>query len=173
MRLKQLETFIYKESQWSVSEFPKLDSDRTLVLVFGAPEYIDNPHPIEDLARAYPNSAVVGCSTSGEIYDEMILDESLTVSVMKLEHTHIVRADGAVSSAADSYDAGQAIARALVGPNLRGVLVLSEGININGSELVRGLNAVLPETVVVTGGLAGDGDRFKKTWIIRDGTPQR
>jgi hypothetical protein len=36
---------------------------------------------------------------------------------------------------------------------------------------VRGLNAILPSSVVVTGGLAGDGDRFERTWVIRDGIP--
>ncbi len=36
---------------------------------------------------------------------------------------------------------------------------------MNGSQLVRGLNAVLPESVVVTGGLSGDGTRFKRTWV--------
>jgi hypothetical protein len=46
---------------------------------------------------------------------------------------------------------------------------------VNGSELVRGLNANLESSVVVTGGLAGDGDRFKDTWVLdRDGgQPQR
>jgi hypothetical protein len=29
-----------------------------------------------------------------------------------------------------------------------------------------GLNAELPDEVVVTGGLAGDGDRFERTWVL-------
>ena len=35
-----------------------------------------------------------------------------------------------------------------------------------------GLNSVLPESVVVTGGLAGDGDRFQTTWVISGGRAQ-
>ena len=38
-------------------------------------------------------------------------------------------------------------------PALRTVFVLSEGLHVNGSELVRGFASVLPESVVVTGGL--------------------
>jgi hypothetical protein len=53
---------------------------------------------------------------------------------------------------------------------LRAVFVLSKGTDVNGSELVRGLNAGLPPEVVVTGGLAGDGARFGKTWVMHDGT---
>ncbi len=35
-----------------------------------------------------------------------------------------------------------------------------------------GVNSVLPEKVVVTGGLAGDGDRFKRTWVLDGGQPK-
>jgi len=51
------------------------------------------------------------------------------------------------------------------------VLVLSDGLNVNGSELVKGLNDTLGGDVVVTGGLAGDGTDFKRTWVIKDRTP--
>src|SRR4029077_333966 len=77
----------------------------------------------------------------------------------------------AVSSSADSFQAGQSIARQLQGSELQGVFVLSEGKHINGSELVRGITSVLP-TTIVTGGLAGDGDRFQRTWVLCQGRPQ-
>jgi hypothetical protein len=35
--------------------------------------------------------------------------------------------------------------------------------------LVSGLNSTLNERIVITGGLAGDGDRFEKTWLISAG----
>jgi hypothetical protein len=40
---------------------------------------------------------------------------------------------------------------------------------VNGSELARGINESLPADVAVTGGLAGDGSRFSRTWVLRDG----
>jgi hypothetical protein len=63
------------------------------------------------------------------------------------------------------FTAGRDLARKLDRPGLRGVLVLSEGLRVNGSQLVKGLNSVLPESVVVTGGLSGDGTAFKRTWV--------
>ena len=51
------------------------------------------------------------------------------------------------------------------------MFVLSDGVHVNGSELVRGIDGVLPHSVVVTGGLAGDGDRFARTWVIDGGEP--
>jgi hypothetical protein len=55
-------------------------------------------------------------------------------------------------------------------PGLRAVFVLSEGLTVNGSELVRGFNSALDPSVLVTGGLAGDGTRFEKTWVLRNAT---
>jgi len=46
---------------------------------------------------------------------------------------------------------------------------LSDGLRVNGTELLSGVQEVLPADVVVTGGLAGDGDRFATTWVVRDG----
>jgi hypothetical protein len=45
------------------------------------------------------------------------------------------------------------------------VFVISEGSFINGSELVAGFNAVNPNNIPVTGGLAGDAARFEKTQV--------
>jgi len=168
----KLETFFYSSaSGWSCGAFPTLDSDRTLVIVFGAPEFADAPEPIREVVRAYPSSHIVGCSTAGEIFGTKISDHSLSVAVVRFDHGSVASAIAPVRSAEESYTAGQSLASQLEGPSLRGVLVLSDGLNVNGSELVRGLNSVLPESVVVTGGLAGDGDRFQRTWLIRDGAP--
>ncbi|MGD9099768.1 MAG: FIST N-terminal domain-containing protein, partial [Anaerolineae bacterium] len=120
----------------------------------------------------YPSSHIVGCSTAGEISGTEIFDDSLSVGVVRFDHTAIDTKIAAVQSANESYAAGELLAQQLYTPALRGVLVLSDGIGVNGSELVRGLNAVLPSSVVTTGGLAGDGERMERTWVIKDGAPQ-
>jgi len=43
---------------------------------------------------------------------------------------------------------------------------------VNGSELVRGLTEHLPPHVAVTGGLAGDGDRFQETLVLWNDAPR-
>ncbi|AGP41734.1 FIST N-terminal domain-containing protein [Sorangium cellulosum] len=162
-----LETFHYDRDtqRWSVRVLPVLDSDRTLVLVFGAPEFLDDPGAIRELRRAYPRSHMVGCSSAGEIAGTAVRDGTLSVAVARFERTTLSAAQVEVASASESFAAGQALARKLDRPGLRGVLVLSEGLGVNGSQLVAGLNAVLPESVVVTGGLSGDGTRFQRTWV--------
>lgn len=168
----KLETLSLTEAGWSQQPFPPLDSAQTLVIVFGAPGFAERAEAFRDLAAAYPQAQIVGCSTSGEILGATVQDNSLAVAVLQFEATRLAVTTASVTSAQDSRAAGEALARQLLQPDLRGVFVLSDGILVNGSELVRGLNAVLPETVVVTGGLAGDGVSFGRTWVIKDGRPQ-
>ncbi len=170
MRLK---TFSFDTGAgWSCGSLPALDSGSTLVIVFGGSDFADHPGPIQELARAYPESHIIGCSSAGEIFGTKISDGTLSVAVARFEHGSVATALAPVGPDASSFSAGESLAHQLEGPSLRGVLVLSDGINVNGSELVRGLNSVLPESVVVTGGLAGDGDKFEQTWMIKEGTPQ-
>lgn len=169
----KIETYSYSEkNSWSDPFSTELDAVETLVIVFGASSFLDKPQVLNELAEHFPKSKMVGCSTSGEILGETINDESLSVAVAKFEKTCLDLATAPISKAEESFAAGENLAKSLLKPSLRGVLVLSDGLNVNGSELVKGLNSVLPTDVVVTGGLAGDGDRFARTWVLKDGKPQ-
>ena len=159
-------------SVFSPASLSSLDSEETLVLLFGAPDLIDTPHRIREVIDACPRSHVMGCSTAGEIHGCEIFDDSMAVAALRFDNTPIRTAHAAVHSPNDSYAAGREIATQLPQSSLRGVLVLSDGLNVNGSELVKGLNDTLGETVVVTGGLAGDGTHFKRTWVLKDRTPK-
>src|SRR5205085_1292265 len=160
----------YLDGAWS-EPFPDLDSEKTLVLAFASPEYADRAELFAELVAAYPRAAVIGCSTSGEIDHTRIRDHSICVGVLRFEHTRVRYAKAELRSAEMSYAAGGALADQLAGRGLRAVLVLSRGHDVNGSELIRGINAKLTPEVVVTGGLAGDGDRFGKTYVIGEGKP--
>jgi hypothetical protein len=142
------------------------------VVLFGASSLADQPDPIHDVVRIYQDCSVVGCSTSGEIYGSQIKDGTLVGAVVDFDRTIVRSASAPVDSTASSFRAGASLARGLLARDLRAVLVLSDGLHVNGSELIRGLNSVLPESVIVTGGLAGDGDKFQRTWVLKDGRPQ-
>ena len=164
----QIELLRYDGRAWS-RPFPALDSDRTLLLVFGASSYLNEPEPINELTSAFPSSHIVGCSSAGEIFEDTISDGSLSVAIAQFAETDLRVGVAAVGSQS-SGEAGAELARQLSGPDLAGVLVLSEGLDVNGSDLVEGLNENLPG-VTITGGLAGDGDRFEQTWTLVDGKP--
>ena len=160
-------TFSWSASSgWSEQPLPDLDSERTLVIVFGGSRFRTEDPPIQELLRAYPTSQIVGCSTAGEIHGPSLLDDSLTVAVTRFDHIDCAAAMANVGGADGSFAAGRELARRLTRADLRAILVLSDGLHVNGSELVRGLNTHLSPSVVVTGGLAADGDRFAKTWVL-------
>lgn len=152
---------------WSVSKFPELDSEHTLVLIFAAPEFINNPEPINDIANFYSKSFVIGCSSAGEIYGNKIFDHSLSVVIVKFATTCLKIAKAKVGQVSESGSAGISIVTELNADDLKSIFVLSDGLNVNGSELVKGLNShSTNKNVIITGGLAGDGSDFKKTWTI-------
>lgn len=161
-----------RKKHWSVKSRPQIDSHRTLALVFGPSSFLDSAEPLSELIGDYRESVVMGCSTAGEILGTQIFDDSVSAAIVRFDRTDLRMASARAQSANDSFAAGREVARQLNDPRLKGVLVLSDGLCVNGSELVRGLNSEVPASVVVTGGLAGDGDRFRRTWVLQGGRPQ-
>jgi hypothetical protein len=90
--------------------------------------------------------------------------------VTRFARTRIQFASAAVIDT-NSHAVGATLARQLNEPDLKSILILSDGLLVNGSELANGLLANLPSHVIVTGGLAGDGAHFQKTWTLVDGMP--
>jgi hypothetical protein len=151
---------------WSLPLDAALDSSSTLVLVFAAPEYVELPAPVEELRHAFPRATLLGCSTAGEIFGGEVNDNSISAMVLRFERSTLRLAVRPIPDAAASREAAHALGRELDAPDLRAVLVLSDGLSVNGTGLVRGFAEVLRPGVVVTGGLAGDGDRFRRTWVL-------
>jgi hypothetical protein len=154
---------------WSEPLPVELDGEQTLVTAFGDPAIAGQPEAIHELTTAFPHSRIIGCSTAGQILGDTLTDGTLVVGVARFADTRIDATVASVTGPADSYCAGARIALALGRRDLRAVFVLSDGLLVNGSELVRGITSGVGTDVVVTGGLAGDGERFASTWVIADG----
>lgn len=166
----KVETLQYTvENGWSIPTFPDLDSESTLLFVFCAPEFFNDQTQIKRLAKQYPKSKMIGCSTAGEIYGASVLDNSISVAIAKFEKTQLKLITSTLENGKDSFQVGEEISKNLDDKNLAGIFVLSEGLKINGSELVRGLNAIDKKDIVITGGLSGDGANFKETFVIKNG----
>jgi hypothetical protein len=166
---------------WNCALPTELNGPQTLVLVFAGAAAAQAGHPcsaaLRELTQAFSGSVLAGCSSAGEIQTDRVHDEGLTAVVAQFQHSLLAHAQTAIAGAQDSQAAGQRLAAQLTGTwpqeSLRAVLVLSDGLQINGSALVEGLTAALPAGVVITGGLAGDGDRFQNTWVLDGAQPRR
>ncbi|TXH26376.1 MAG: hypothetical protein E6Q99_04725 [Elusimicrobia bacterium] len=139
------------------------------VLVFGSPEHLQPRRVFDELRLAYPNAFIMGCSTAGEIRDASVLDDHRVVTAVQFDRARVIGAAVPLAHATDSRAAGFALAKNLPPEDLRHVFVLAEGIHVNGSELINGLVEGLPPSVRATGGLAGDGTRFKETFVLANG----
>lgn len=165
------EVYLYEDNSWDDGFDTSLDSQNTLIVCFGSTDTDDISSALNDLKNNFPSSIIMGCSTSGEIYDEEIYEHSLVAAVMKFEKTTIKYESIEIKEPSDSLESGALLAGKLSQDDLKALFVLSDGLNVNGSQLTKGLNSKLSD-VIVTGGLAGDDANFEKTWVLVDKTPQ-
>lgn len=159
----------WQQGKWTTPGDWLLGNTAQLVLVFGGRQQLQDVHPLDEIARAHPNAAVIGCSTGGEIIGTEIMEDSVVATAIEFQSTRVQAAVTNIRSDDNGFAAGQQLAAELAGDDLQHMLVFSEGVNVNGSELAKGLCSCLPEHVTLTGGLAGDGAQFKETVVCFNG----
>ncbi|HVW95318.1 MAG TPA: FIST N-terminal domain-containing protein [Mucilaginibacter sp.] len=147
--------------------------ENLLILGFGSKRILQEEDIYVKLKRSYPKSEIVLCSTSGEIFDETVLDDSVSVVIMEFEKTAIKTVSININDEQNSFEAGKSLFTRLKQDDLAYMLVISDGGLVNGSELVRGIEQVNLRNVPVTGGLAGDGDKFNYTIVGCNETPKK
>ena len=143
-----------------------------LVLYFGSRQMLADGARYRELREQFPESHLMGCTTGGQIYGDDIDDDRVNVAAMRFDATKLRAACEFVENAGGSRGCGEAIGQALAGDGLAGVFVLSDGLNVNGSEFVAGMNAHVGD-VSITGGLAGDGSAFEETLVGLDCPPKK
>lgn len=151
-------------TEWSTST--DADRDAQWLLVFGNPDALRDAAWREALPRAFPRAIISGCSTAGEIAGTQVVDEGLTCTAVHFDRTRLQAHATLVHDAAGSFHAGEILGEHLRSEDLVHVVVFSDGLRVNGSDLVRGLTSVLGPEVGVTGGLSADGDQFRETLVL-------
>lgn len=145
--------------------------DADLVLTFGARNLLEDKRTITFLQSYYSDADHIFCSTSGEIFDHHVFDETVSSVAISFSHTPFKIARTKVTHTSHSYQAGVDLASKLHNDDLRHVLIFSDGHTVNGSKLVNAFNTQLSGDVRVSGGLAGDADRFEKTVVGYNAVP--
>ena len=137
-----------------------------LLLVFGSATWLNAV--VGPLTAQFPAAIRLGCTTAGEISGHGVSDGSCVITAVQFESTRLQAVSTPLAAMQDSRAAGAALAGQLPREGLRAMLVLGQGVNINGSALIAGLTEVLGPEVLVTGGLAGDDAAFKQTFVLTD-----
>ena len=136
-----------------------------LVIGFGGKKLLGNPKVYPNLRDFFPIANIALCSTAGEIYENEVLDNSLSLIAIEFEKTPIGSAKVNIASYPSSFEAGADLVKKLNPEGLKYIFVLSDGSKVNGSELVRGIDSIIDHKIPVTGGLAGDGTDFSSTLV--------
>lgn len=168
----QIEQRYWLSNQGWSAEPSELGKSAGLVFVFGSPQTLVDPRHLAVLHDAYPKAVFFGCSTAGEICGTRVFDDSLVVTAVRFDSTRIAQASVEIGNNGDTSAAcGERLVKMLDPKGLTHVLVLSDGVHVNGSELVRGMLKHVPPGVQITGGLSGDGTRFERTFVLSNGGP--
>lgn len=156
---------------WTQAGYNQLTSNANVVLAFGGCEVLSDPQRYHELKHFYPEAHILTCTTAGEILGAKVLDNSIVASAIHFEKTTVKASALEVEYPIESYQKGYELAQKLKSDDLAHLFVLSDGHKVNGSELVKGLNHGLNKRVPITGGLAGDGNFFKRTLVGIDTPP--
>lgn len=154
------------EDNWQPT-ISNININANLFLLFVSPQFKFKKEVLKLLYKNYPNAIIIGCSTAGEISGITVRDKTISLTAIQLEKTKLKKVSFKIIDKNCSNKAGQQIAKRLYAKNLKHVIVLSDGLNVNGADLVNGLKMHLPK-ITITGGLAADGSDFNKTFIVDD-----
>ena len=170
MRLQMLE---FVDQVWSepLSNFKEFDSEQTLVLVFADSQLDELTEQIRQINLTFPNSIIIGGSTASEILNTEVKEESIAISIIQFEKGTIFSIKEKVTDFNNTTDIAKSIGKKVLSQSkkinqpIKGVFVLSDGLNINGTHLINGFNESLPN-ILITGGAMADGSRFEKTYTL-------
>lgn len=157
---------------WKTFSDIKLVESPELVLLFGGTKALKDKKLFDEIRSWYPKSHIVSASTAGEIVQTEVSDDSIVLSAIKFDKTKLYFTESNITNADQSEEIGKKLADSMPKDDLSHVMVFSDGLFVNGTPLVKGLLSGLPKNVSVTGGLAGDGPRFKETVVGFDGVAE-
>lgn len=138
------------------------------VLFFGSRSTLEAGNAYAAMRNAFPQSRLIGCSTGGQFNRVTISDDRVMAVAVGFDQARVRLAAEKIPSPAHSFDCGFAIGQKLHAADLRAVLVISDGLTVNGSDLVAGITTAVGSDVTIGGGLAGDGASFETTLVIAD-----
>ncbi|MFN0187470.1 MAG: FIST signal transduction protein [Bacteroidia bacterium] len=136
-----------------------------LVLVFGSRTLLSSIGFYEEIRNCYPKAQILMNSTSGEIIDTQVNDDTISLTAIRFDNTPFKTISLNIDDYSNAETAGHFIAQSLTHSDITNILVFADGHLVDGQKLVIGLEKSLTDPVVISGGLAGDGTKFQKTLL--------
>lgn len=163
-------TFLYTEGAWPAFNITAKEAEAfQLVLVFGDRFLLQKENILTPLSEYFSNAKVVATSSAGEILQDQQLTDGAVAVAIQFEKTIIHVCQRNLNSFTSSSALGITLANDLPKENLTYALLLADGNKINGTELVSAIVNKIEKNVLITGGMAGDNERFTQTYLVVDG----
>ena len=158
--------YLYEDENWTCFKKAKHGKGNKIIFVFADRFLLEKNEPIRYLKEKFPSADIVSSSTSGDFLGTTLSsDNTLCATVVEFSKSHY-KAKAFKSSDYKKCDLlGIDITNYFSEKGLKHILLFSEGTTVNGSFLTEGINQLFRDKISVTGGLAGDGNRFKKTIV--------
>ena len=169
MQIRQ-ETFKFNSGWETIFNKGKVQNPQ-VVLSFGNRSVISNNGIFNQIKDKYPDAEIILASTSGEINDIEVIDDSIVLTAIEFDHSSVKTCCVNIEDYDNSEEAAQAIVKKLDTADLNHIFIVSDGQLINGSDLVKGLNSIKDKKIATTGGLAGDGIEFTETLVGLNSEP--
>ncbi len=159
-------TFTFKEDAWQgLTDTAANMPDAELILVFADRMLLEKNELNKYLQSSFPKANIISCSTAGEVYYQKLQQSSAVCVAIHFDQTPFSIQSGNIKDFQNSYLLGKQVASQLTQEGLRYIMIISDGNIINGDDLLQGIKEVVPPTVLISGGMAGDGDRFQQTLL--------
>ena len=164
---EELESFLKKHIQNEKNEI--------LLQIFSG--YVDNTfleEIIQLILKFNPNVKIIGTTTDGEIIEGNILKNSVVLSFSIFEHTNLSTSYIDLTEIKQkfksncSFYGGVELAKKLnITEKTKGIVIFGDGLSLNGEEFLNGFASV-NNSVLISGGLAGDNANFINTYTFTE-----
>lgn len=162
-----MKTAIYSYQNGKFALLPKSDTLMNekvqLVLCFGEKEFILKENAYQLLRNKFGHAAIAICSTAGAIANTSIEENGFTATAIQFSKTNILAHVVNIKDYENSFDAGNSLMKMAGNKDTKFIFLLSDGQQVNGSELIRGMNESNAFGIPYSGGLAADGYQFIST----------
>lgn len=166
----KIKTLIHKNT-WKDYDKIEIDNNKVdIVFVFGTRQALEKHERFYELKEFFPNAHIVGSSSSGNVLGAEVTKD-LVATALSFDSSHTKISSLEFKDDDNVEKLSKNLIDNLPKENLKHIFVLCDGLRINGSELVRGINKINPNTPI-TGGTAADNIDFEKTLVLADDIPK-
>ncbi|MBF0265746.1 MAG: FIST C-terminal domain-containing protein [Gammaproteobacteria bacterium] len=168
----KVEIMEYINASWETSKEVLQNKDSAdIVFIFGETDSFKKKEHFDYLRQQYSQAIIVGCTSSGNVLGPALSDAEITATAVQFDNVKVKLSYIDFNENDNLETLSEQLVTDLASEDLKHIFLLSDGLLINGSQLVRGINRV--SNVAVSGGMAGDGDRFQETWVIANDQPKQ